>query len=122
MHKRKDDAFREQIADLIDINPDALLADGLEGAYLGYTVNFHHKHVAVYDYERCIQVLIDRDGMDYDGADEFLQFNTLDAYVGEHGPLFVNVTRTSPHHSFYHGIPDHPGDPGEPGPVGSTEA
>jgi len=49
----------------------------------------------VYDYEKCVQVLISRDGMDYDDADEFLQFNTLGAYVGEHGPLFVRfVTRS----------------------------
>lgn len=85
----KDAQFRERIADLIDINPDALLADGLEDAYLGHTVNHHHQNVAVYDYQRCIDVLIQRDGMDYAGAEEFLQFNTLGAYVGENGPLFI---------------------------------
>jgi hypothetical protein len=85
----KDAAFRERISDLIDINPDALLADGLEDAYIGHTVNHHYNHVAVYDYEKCINILVERDGMDYDGADEFLQFNTLGAYVGPDGPLFI---------------------------------
>lgn len=94
----KDAKFREKIADLIDINPDALLADGLEDAYLGHTVNHHHNHVAVYDYQTCIEILVKRDGMDYDGADEFLQFNTLDAYVGPNGPLFIwNISHE--HHS-----------------------
>lgn len=41
-----------KIGDLADLNPDALLADGLEDAYIGYTVNQHHKHVAVYDVDR----------------------------------------------------------------------
>lgn len=86
----KDATFREKIADLIDINPDALLADGFRDAYIGHTLNHHHQHVAVYDYQKCIDVLIERDGMDHDGADEFLQYNTLGAYVGENGPLFIH--------------------------------
>lgn len=81
------------IEDLAEANPDALLADGLEDAFLGYTLNHHHATVAVYDYEKCIAVLVERDGMDAEGADEYLQFNTLGAYVGENGPLFVRVCR-----------------------------
>lgn len=81
------------IEDLGEANPDALLADGLEDAFLGYTLNHHHATVAVYDYEKCIAVLAERDGMDAEGADEYLQFNTLGAYVGENGPLFVRVCR-----------------------------
>jgi hypothetical protein len=33
------DEIREQLA---EANPDALLADGLEQALIGYTVNTHH--------------------------------------------------------------------------------
>lgn len=74
---------------LSELNPDALLADGLEAALVGYTVNHHHAHVAVYDVDKCIAVLVDRDGMTHEEADEFLSFNTLGAYVGENGPLYV---------------------------------
>ena len=81
------------IDDLADLNPDALLADGLEAALVGYTVNHHHPHVAVYDIEKCVQVLVDRDGMTAEEADEFLSFNTLGAYVGENGPLYVRFTK-----------------------------
>jgi hypothetical protein len=78
--------------ELGELNPYALLADGLEAAFIGYTVNHHHAHVAVYDVEKCIKVLMDRDGMDREGAEEFLEFNTLGAYVGENGPLYVRMT------------------------------
>jgi hypothetical protein len=78
--------------ELGELNPYALLADGLEAAFVGYTVNHHHAHVAVYDVEKCIKVLMDRDGMDREGAEEFLEFNTLGAYVGENGPLYVRMT------------------------------
>lgn len=78
---------------LAEINPDALLADGLESAIIGYTVNHHHPNVAVYSYQKCIEALVARDGMTHEEADEFLQVNTLGAYVGENGPLYVVVTQ-----------------------------
>ena len=74
---------------LAEANPDALLADGLEAALVGYTVNQHHPHVAVYDIAKCIDVLVERDGMTAEEADEFLSFNTLGAYVGQNGPIYV---------------------------------
>lgn len=83
----------ELLEALGEINPEALLADGLEDAFIGYTLNHHHAHVAVYDYDKCIEVLVDRDGMSHEEADEFLSFNTLGAYVGENGPIFI---RTAP--------------------------
>ena len=78
---------------LAELNPDALTADGLEAALVGYTVNHHHPTVAVYDIEKCIDVLVERDGMTPDEADEFLSFNTLGAYVGENGPLYVRFEK-----------------------------
>jgi hypothetical protein len=76
---------------LAEMNPEALQADGLEDALIGYTLNHHHTHVAVYDYDKCIEVHVTRDGMSREDADEFLSFNTLDAYVGENGPLFIRM-------------------------------
>jgi hypothetical protein len=83
----------ELLESLGEINPEALLADGLEDAFIGYTVNHHHAHVAVYDIDKCIEVLVARDGMTHEEADEYLSFNTIGAFVGENGPLFI---RTAP--------------------------
>jgi len=83
----------ELLEALGEINPEALLADGLEDAFIGYTLNHHIPHVAVYDIDKCIEVLVARDGMTHEEADEFLSFNTLGAFVGENGPLFI---RTAP--------------------------
>ena len=80
------DEIRDELA---QANPDALYADGLEDALIGYTINTHHAHVAVYSTERCAKVLVERDGMTPEEADEYLEFNTYCAYVGENGPLFV---------------------------------
>ncbi len=43
----------------------------------------------VYDYEKCIKILMDRDGMEEDEADEYLQFNTVGAWVGKGTPAFM---------------------------------
>lgn len=77
------------IEQLAELNPDALTPDGLEAAYVGFTCNHHHAHVAVYSFERCVEVLVTRDGMSHEDAEEFLHFNTLGAWVGENGPLFI---------------------------------
>jgi len=77
---------------LAELNPEALMADGLEAACIGYTVNHHHAHVAAYDIAKCIDVLVERDGMTSAEADEFLSFNTLDAYVGENGPIYIRIS------------------------------
>jgi hypothetical protein len=81
------------IQDAIADNETMLMADGLEDALVGVTMNHHHATVFVYDYDLCIKVLVDRDGMSEEEADEFLQFNTLGAYVGDDGPLFVRFVR-----------------------------
>ena len=74
---------------LAELNPEALLADGFEQALIGYTSNHHHPHVAIYDAKKCIAILVQRDGMTEEGAEEFFSLNTLGAYVGESGPLFM---------------------------------
>ena len=75
------------IEQLSELNPEALLADGLEEAFIGFTLR--HPFVAVYSYEKCIRAVQKRDDCSLIEAVEFLEFNTLCAYVGENGPLFV---------------------------------
>lgn len=79
------DRFERRRAALADINEDALYADGFEDAFLGYVGN----GIAVYSRAKCIAILMERDGMSHDEAEEFFQFNTECAYVGEFTPLFL---------------------------------
>jgi hypothetical protein len=39
-----------------------------------------------------VAILVERDGMDEDEADEFLDFNCLGGYLGEHTPIFANLS------------------------------
>lgn len=57
-----------------------------EPARLG-TAQINGQHVAVYCFERSVDVLVERDGMDRDGAEEWIMFNAIDTMTG--GPIFV---------------------------------
>jgi|OM-RGC.v1.032403760 hypothetical protein len=66
-----------------------LLADGFDDAVLGLSRGTLGSDVAVYSIDKCIQVLVKRDGMSEDEAIEFMNFNVLDAYMGPMTPMFV---------------------------------
>jgi hypothetical protein len=72
-------------------NPMALLADGLEDAFIGIAERCGQQALPVYDAWKCVEILIARDKMDPDEAMEFFQFNTLGAWMGEGTPLFLWV-------------------------------
>lgn len=80
-----DDVYDE----LAEINPNALVANGFEDAYIGLTVGIGPS-LAVYDYDKCVEVLMKRDGMDEVDAIEYLDHNTVYAYLGEHTPVFIH--------------------------------
>jgi hypothetical protein len=72
-------------------NEDALTADGFDAALVGITYQFGRPPVACYDYEKCIKILMERDGMDQDDAIEFFEFNTVGAWMGESTPVFTKL-------------------------------
>jgi len=73
---------------LVDENPDALLADGFEAALIGVAHSFNNT-VALYDLNKCINILVKRDKMVEEDAIEYLNYNVLTAYVGQHAPIFA---------------------------------
>lgn len=72
-----------------EFNEEALLADGFEAAVIGVAERCSQPALVVYDAERCIEILMQRDGMSYDDAHDFFSFNTLGAWAGEGTPLFL---------------------------------
>ena len=69
---------------------DALLfADGFEEAVLGVARKATQPDVVAYDYEKCVQILIERDDMTEEGAIEYMEFNVVGALFGERTPVFV---------------------------------
>jgi len=76
-----------------------LLADGFEDAFIGVVESFGSAPKACYNYDACIDALMDDDFMVSDGctptyeeAVEYLEFNVTQAYVGEHTPAFIRLS------------------------------
>ena len=80
------DALHDWVA---EYNDEALLADGFEDAVIGIAERCSQPTLVVYDAAKCIQILVDRDGMSPEEAQEFFEFNTLGAWAGEGTPLFL---------------------------------
>jgi hypothetical protein len=81
---------REQIDEWVDeVFPDQeiLMADGLEDAFMGVAVQFN-KPIALFDYDKCIEIL-QKDGMNFLDAEEYMSFNVMGGYVGENTPAFL---------------------------------
>jgi len=84
----------DEVKDFLEeANEDALLCDGLEGALVGIGYSFGRSPVAVYDTSLILDIFVKKDGMTYEEAWEFFEYNVLGAYCGEHMPIFVELHR-----------------------------
>jgi hypothetical protein len=64
--------------------------DGFNGAIL-YIGRRFSDEVVVYDYDKCVEILVKRDKMDADDAVEWIEYNMIGAYLGEQTPIFVSA-------------------------------
>jgi len=80
-------------SDLLDLlreeSPEALLADGFEGAFTGICRRFGQPPLAAYNLNEILETLVSRDGLTEEEAVEHFDYNIIGAWVGEHTPVFV---------------------------------
>ena len=82
---------RKDIEDLYsDDEPKMLFADGYDKAIAGVVWDGERTRV-VYKTEKILKILMDRDGMTYDEASEFFDFNVAGAYMGVYTPLYMET-------------------------------
>tara|TARA_R110000823_G_scaffold268541_1_gene388431 strand:- start:480 stop:740 length:261 start_codon:yes stop_codon:yes gene_type:complete len=77
------------IEEIAEINPEAMLADGFDDGIMGMCVQFGAEPLVAYDYEKCINILTERDDLTRTQAIDYLQFNVIGAYVGLNTPVFI---------------------------------
>ena len=91
------DSTRDQIAEWVSqFNDEALLADGLEGAFMGVCEVAGLPTVAVYNRWKCIEILAERvDVEEYENryieAEEDFEFNVVGSWMGENSPRYVTL-------------------------------
>ncbi len=84
--------FEEIREALEEFDADILLADGFEEALIGY-VEIFSKTIALYDRDKCISILMTRDSMTHEDAEEYFSYNVTGAYVGDMTPAFATILK-----------------------------
>ncbi len=62
-----------------------MIADGFDDAVIGIC---HHSQKLIYSYRKCVNILVSNDNMQEIDAIEYLDFNTINSYVGEKTPIW----------------------------------
>lgn len=95
MAEQKDENFkdaptRSDIQEYLESRDETvLLCDGFDEAFIGLSQRINEPLLAVYSYDKMVDVLMKRDGMEHDDAVDYLDFNVLGAWVGEQTPIIV---------------------------------
>ena len=64
--------------------------DGFDSAIIGVGERNNTDSMIVYDYDKMVKVLVTRDDMSYEEAEEYIDFNIVGAWIGDTTPIIVN--------------------------------
>jgi hypothetical protein len=81
---------REEIS---EINPDALLCDGFDDAIIGMAERINLGPVVAYSVSKILNIMIERDGMTYEEALEYYEYNIVGSWMGENTPIFITTNQ-----------------------------
>ena len=81
------------VEDIEDINPEALLCDGFDEAIIGMAERINLGPVVAYDVDKMLEIMVERDGMTYEEAMEYFDYNILGAWMGENTPVYIQTNR-----------------------------
>lgn len=82
------------IAKLAELNPKAFLADGFNDALVGYVSAYPHDPVALYDRWKCIEILMVREAMTTDEAEDYFELEIAGSNQGPGTPAFCVMMRS----------------------------
>jgi elongation factor P hydroxylase len=92
--KPKKPGPREKLVDAVG-DEDLLFADGFDEAIIGSVAVWTaagQQRVVLYDYEKCVEILMREEGAEREEVEEHLDVNTLGSYVGEKTPAYAFLT------------------------------
>tara|TARA_B100000475_G_C14991027_1_gene312280 strand:+ start:702 stop:941 length:240 start_codon:yes stop_codon:yes gene_type:complete len=64
--------------------------DGFDNAIIGVGERNNTDSMIVYDYEKMVKVLVTRDDMSYEEAEEYIDYNVIGAWIGDTTPIIVS--------------------------------
>ena len=82
---------------IVDINEYAegsVILSDLDTAIIGIVEDFNGRRI-LYSKEKILNILMVRDGMTMDEAEEYYDYNILGLYAGDQNPVFLDVNITT---------------------------
>lgn len=91
MNDNKSDLLKQLDEWANDYFPDQeiLIPNGFEEAFMGVAVQFDN-HIPIFNRSKCLDILISQ-GMSFEEAQEFFDFNVQSAWHGPNTPAFIDM-------------------------------
>ncbi|MBF84128.1 MAG: hypothetical protein CL489_06570 [Acidobacteria bacterium] len=74
--------------DLAELNPEAVIFDDFDDCIVGYATRMNAPALIIYDEDLMVENMMGR-GLDYEGAVEYLSFNTWGMWAGDGTPMIL---------------------------------
>lgn len=71
------------------MNEEALTVDGYDDCIIGIGQRFGIEPFFIYDEKKMLEKMVNEDGMTYEEAVDFFEYNILGAYISESNPAFM---------------------------------
>ena len=75
---------------------DAVIYNGFDGAVIGVGHRCGQPPVVVYDYDRIVKVLVERDLLTLEEAVEWIEHNMVGGWIGDRTPIVMNRMYRAP--------------------------
>jgi hypothetical protein len=73
----------------LQMSKEQKTADGFDQAKIGVMRRAGQQDIIIYDYQRYVEILMEREGWTDEEAEEWMEHNVLSAWMGEGTPGFV---------------------------------
>lgn len=90
MEPTSHDVFTDVVSELSG-NDEMLFANGFNEALIGYVERSGLPPLALYDADKCIEIIMEKYDLPYDEARDSFNYNTKGSYVGENTPAFATI-------------------------------
>lgn len=80
-----------EIDRLLDYGEELIKFDDLDDGIIGITINTYGESIIAYDYNKCINIIATLHNLDLNSAQEYLDFNIVNAYIGKQTPIFITL-------------------------------
>lgn len=74
---------------LSELDESVVLMDGFDDAIIGFAERINTPLLAIYDWDKMVDILMTRDGMEYEEAVEYIAYNCMGAWVGDGTPMIM---------------------------------